>query len=502
MKSYHKQAEKISDDITRAYADSAKWINREVKKIFTTFTTDSGLSEKEAYKLLQTATDKKALDDIKRVLKSVKDPEKRRKLLAVVNAPAYAHRIKRLEELRNDIDIQTKKLCSLEDNVTAKHYADLANDAYAHAMYDLQKGIDISFSFAKMPASRIAEILNNNWSGRLFSERIWGKAQRINTRLKQELLVGFMTGRSYRRTAKNITEAMRVGAMEARRLVHTESTYIANSAELESYKAGGVKSFRFLATLDMRTSEICASMDGKEFDVADGEVGVNIPPLHPWCRSTTIPVIDNSVKDSLARIARDPKTGKNYKVPADMTYEQWKRSVDEVKKPALTKPGDGGRIKSENVSIISSRIDSPIEKRNTSKGNPNAVLHVGASLNNKQQNILHNLPSYDSRVTVNKKSVNMKDLSALTAHTGDEFAMFTKGKERIIVRGNKTSVNIDIEQAKELSKQGYKWSGHTHPGIDENCLISSPGDNFVLKAFGQSRSVIYNSKGRFQVFGG
>lgn len=136
-------------------------------------------------------------------------------------------------------------------------------------------------------------------------------------------------------------------------------------------------------------------------------------------------------------------------------YAELKQAYKDKKRMSLT-GADSGRINSEKKSTISGRIDSLIEKRNTGKGNPNAVLLVGASLNNRQQKLLDNLPSYDSRTTVNKKSVNMKDLSALTAHTGDEFAMFTKGKERIIVRGNKTSVNIDIEKAKELSKQGYK----------------------------------------------
>lgn len=44
----------------------------------------------------------------------------------------------------------------------------------------------------------------------------------------------------------------------------------------------------------------------------------------------------------------------------------------------------------------------------------------------------------------------MADLSALTAHTGDEFALFTKGKDRLIIRGNSLMVNLDIEQAKNL----------------------------------------------------
>ena len=94
----------------------------------------------------------------------------------------------------------------------------------------------------------------------------------------------------------------------------------------------------------------------------------------------------------------------------------------------------------------------------------------------------------------------MFDLSALTAKTGDEFAMFTAGSERVVVRGDKKSIILSEEEVKWMVAQGYKWSGHTHPGDDLNVLRSSPGDRTVLKAFNQRTSVIYNSVGEFKTF--
>ena len=94
----------------------------------------------------------------------------------------------------------------------------------------------------------------------------------------------------------------------------------------------------------------------------------------------------------------------------------------------------------------------------------------------------------------------MADLSALTAYTGDEFAMFTKGNERIIIRGNSIKVNIGISEADKLAKDGYKWSGHTHPGIDYLSMQPSDGDYAILDCFKQKISVIYNSKGDYRTF--
>lgn len=163
--------------------------------------------------------------------------------------------------------------------------------------------------------------------------------------------------------------------------------------------------------------------------------------------------------------------------------------------------GSGNANKSGSDKVTISAIEQPIEQQHTGKGNPNAILHAGRPLNNRQKELLEKLPDYDSRVIVPKKSVNMADLSALTAETGDEFAMFTKGDSRLVIRGNTIKVNVNAEQAVQLSKNDYKWSGHTHPGMTTYCLFPSDGDKEILRCFSQDTSVIYNSKGDFSTFG-
>ena len=73
-------------------------------------------------------------------------------------------------------------------------------------------------------------------------------------------------------------------------------------------------------------------------------------------------------------------------------------------------------------------INSPIEQGRTDGiGEPWAITRHGKPLNDRQQALLDRLPEYDSRATVDKGDVSMTDLAALTAKTGDEFAMFTQG---------------------------------------------------------------------------
>ena len=177
-----------------------------------------------------------------------------------------------------------------------------------------------------------------------------------------------------------------------------------------------------------------------------------------------------------------------------------KRKLAEQTRKRLDKSAESGIIEAEDVKPMIRAIEQPIEQQHTGKGNPNAILTFDVPLNNRQSAILAQLVDYNSRVTVPKKDVNMADLAAFTAKTGHEFAMFTKGQERLIVRGNGVRVEIDLEQATELAAAGYRWSGHTHPGETIGCLMPSPGDKAVLAAFKQDTSVIYNSKGQFATF--
>ena len=78
-----------------------------------------------------------------------------------------------------------------------------------------------------------------------------------------------------------------------------------------------------MAVLDKRTSRICQEHDNKVYDRDKAVPGVNCPPMHPWCRSTTVGYDEDADYSKLKRRARNPVTGKTELVPADMTYKEW-----------------------------------------------------------------------------------------------------------------------------------------------------------------------------------
>ena len=143
---------------------------------------------------------------------------------------------------------------------------------------------------------------------------------------------------------------------------------------------------------------------------------------------------------------------------------------------------------------------TPIDARNKMTGKPLGISYSVAGLSGRQKQLLVKLSTYGSELVVPKRRVTMRDLAALTASEQVEFALFTRKNERLIIRGGNMTVPIQPADAKRLAADGWRWSGHTHPGYGHLVLAPSIGDKAVLACFSQKYSLIFNSGGRFLIF--
>ena len=183
------------------------------------------------------------------------------------------------------------------------------------------KRIWIGDTFTILDTKTIESIIARPWApdGSNFSERIWRDREVLVNELQKELAQSFIRGDAPDTAIRNISKKMEVSKRAAGRLIMTESAFFADEAKARAFKELGVEEYQFLATLDMRTSDICQDMDLRVFKLSEMDIGVTWPPLHPWCRSTVIPHFEGNIKQ---RWARDPKTGKGYYVP-NMSYKEW-----------------------------------------------------------------------------------------------------------------------------------------------------------------------------------
>lgn len=317
------KAEKQADKFDKVYKESKAYLDKQINKIFDKFQRDYGLSERDARHVLKNMKDQKDLNELRKVLEARPDDPNIQRLLADLDSPAYAYRMKRLERLSADLDLMRESIYHSEKKGSDAFYSDLMKDSYYKATFDLQQQTGLAYSFSDLPETEIKRLQGLKWTGEAYSDRIWSNTGALASSVKDELLVSLMTGRSVRDTSQAIAERFEVGQNKARRLVRTESAFFHNQMELLSYEDAEITKYKFVAVLDKRTSHICQQHDNKVYNTAEAVPGVNYPPLHPWCRSTTIAHDDDIDYSKLERRARNPETGKVEYVPADMSYKEW-----------------------------------------------------------------------------------------------------------------------------------------------------------------------------------
>ena len=317
------KAEKQADKFDKVYEEAKVYLDKEINKIFDKFQRDYGLSENVARQVLKTMKDKKDLVNLRRMLEARPNDPNLQRLLADLDSPAYTYRMKRLERLSADLDLMRSSIYLSEKQGSDGFYSDLMKDSYYKATFDLQQQTGLAYHFSGLPETEIKRLQGLKWTGEAYSDRIWSNTGALASSVKDELLVSLMTGRSVRDTSQAIAERFEVGKGKARRLVRTESAFFHNQMELLSYEDAEITKYKFVAVLDKRTSHICQQHDNKVYNTADAVPGVNYPPLHQWCRSTTIAHDDDIDYSKLERRARNPETGKVEYVPADMSYKEW-----------------------------------------------------------------------------------------------------------------------------------------------------------------------------------
>lgn len=317
------KAEKQADKFDEIYKQSKAYLDKQINKVFDKFQRDYGLSERDARQVLKNMKDQKDLNELRKILEARPNDPNIQRLLADLDSPAYAYRMKRLERLNDDLDRMRESIYRSEKSGSDVFYSDLMKDSYYKATFDLQQQTGLAYSFSNLPETEIKRLRGLKWTGEAYSDRIWSNTGTLASSVKDELLVSLMTGRNTRDTARAIAERFEVGQNKARRLIRTESAFFHNQMELLSYEDAEITRYKFVAVLDKRTSHICQEHDNKVYDTDKAVPGVNYPPLHPWCRSTTIAHDDDIDYSKLERRARNPETGKVEYVPADMTYKDW-----------------------------------------------------------------------------------------------------------------------------------------------------------------------------------
>lgn len=243
--------------------------------------------------------------------------------------------ISRLESLTESIRFELEKLAQDKQDGMKEVATNNYIAAYYTNYFNLSSAPEMAVKFAAVDSRGVEIAIKTRWSGANYSDRIYADKDRLIKALQTTIPQTFSRGLSSDKLGDMLAKELGISQVRGRALARTETNYLCNQAALDVYKAAGLVEYSYLATLDMRTSEICRDLDGYVGKVTQAEVGVNYPPMHVNCRSTTIPFfLDDTSTD---RIARDEE-GNNITVPKGMTQVQWiKKYVPEEQQASLLK---------------------------------------------------------------------------------------------------------------------------------------------------------------------
>jgi len=312
------QGNELNNRLFKIYDQAFRNVNREVEKVYKNYAQNGILSKEQ---LATGLTPEGRRSFLKAVSESAKnlgiDPDD-------MYDERYLLQLTRLEALKEQVRMKIYEIAPESINASEQEYLGIVENAYSTIQADLEfQGLTPSFT--TLDKAVADAVLRSEWVGGNYSSRIWGNVDQLAEELPILLGGALTSGQSYQKTARILRERYDVSKYRATTLVRTESNYLHNQAELQSYVDDGISKYEYDAMMDNRTTKICRSLNRKIFLVKDAVPGKNYPPMHPNCRSTTVVVL---VQDAELALTFEARTDRLNVGPSNETIaNRWRKKI-------------------------------------------------------------------------------------------------------------------------------------------------------------------------------
>ena len=181
-----------------------------------------------------------------------------------------------------------------------------------------------------------AAAMDRPFQGKLLKEFLSGLETSRSIAIRDAIRMGYVEGQTTDQIVRRIrgTRALNYadGLLQVSRrnldaVVLTAISHTASYARDAVFEANSdiIKADRYTATLDMRTTVLCASRDGNEYPKGKPKPAL---PAHMRCRSVYVPVLKSWREMGAAIDVEMPASTRaslDGQVPGKMTYQEWLR---------------------------------------------------------------------------------------------------------------------------------------------------------------------------------
>ena len=411
--------DKVIRKLQRMEQSVFKDIEKDIFALFGRYATENNLTYEEAIRLLTSDEYRDFKMDVGSYIKTINnesvDEKAREKLELEYNTLAMKTRISRLEELTYRVN---KNLDTLFF-VTHRAVKELLEKS-------VTKSYNSAHTLKRDPSLRdkkLYKILEQPWSGANYSANIWNNRDKLAGIAQNEITKGIYQGKSAKKISKNISERLDASMKDIERVVRTESKHARNEASAQAYIDMGYEWYMFSSHTEgkssERTCERCRKINEEKYRFDKRVVGENFPPLHPNCRCTIIPImndemIENSRKEEYTEIVINFENEKEYmsmevdkadkkKVPSNKGFIVAQRLVDA---PMLAyKSVEVQSLKPKEAHFTIQCLNEAAEKVGISK---NEIPPICFCNSDDFKSGLGALASYQSNLNVIKFNVDRK----------------------------------------------------------------------------------------------
>lgn len=282
-----KKEDKLVKELEKVYKKAFKDVKSELYDFYDKYAKDNNISMVEAQKSLSPIDIKKYKNKLNE-LNELYEKTGNEKYLMEYKKLSARTKVTRLISLLDTINIELSNISGTVQATIEDYLIGVYTDEYSDILkeFNIKNETDIN-------TQAIKEIVNYPYAGRQFSDRVWVNKDKLINYIENDLTTGLIRGLSIQKMSQQLMNRLEVLYYEAERLVRTETNYIQNQAHLNGYDAAGQKRYKISAHLDARTSDICMKQNGRIYYLKDAQVGVNMSPFHPNCRSRIIPVVED-----------------------------------------------------------------------------------------------------------------------------------------------------------------------------------------------------------------
>lgn len=215
------------------------------------------------------------------------------KLLATVGegrepTPADLYKLDKYWQMQGQLRQELQKLGNRQIAAMSKAFEENFFEIY----YSF--GIPGQKAFSTISTEGAQQLINSIWvaDGKTFSQRVWGNVERLVDTLNEGLLDCVITGKKTSELKKTLQERFGVSYRQADMLARTELAHVQTEAAKRRYEDYGITKVQFWADPDERTCPECGKLHAKIYPA-----GAAVPlPLHPNCRCSLLPVIEENEK--------------------------------------------------------------------------------------------------------------------------------------------------------------------------------------------------------------